>query len=58
MFISNPEKPILEVAKAIICESPGINPKMAILLARYLYQNRGKYVNTAKEKSAEGDITS
>ena len=58
MFISNPGKPILEVATAIMRESPSINPKMALLLARYLYQNRGKYVNRAKEKTAPGKITS
>jgi hypothetical protein len=58
MFVSNPEKSILEVAKAIMRESPTTNPKLAILLARYLYQNRGKYVNTIKESTTLAEITS
>jgi hypothetical protein len=58
MFISNPEKSILEVATAIMRESPRINPKIALLLARYLYQNRGMYLNRAKEKTALGEIGS
>jgi hypothetical protein len=48
----------LEVAKAIMRESPTTNPKLALLLARYMYQNRGKYVNRAKEKTTQGDLTS
>ena len=58
MFVSNSEKPILEVAMAIMRESPTTNPKLALLLARYIYQNRGKYVNRAKEKTTQGDLTS
>jgi len=58
MFVSNPDKPILEVAKAIMRESPTTNPKLALLLERYIYQNREKYVNRAKEKTAQGDLTS
>jgi hypothetical protein len=58
MFISNPEKHIVVVATAIMRESPSINPKMALLLARYLYKNRGIYVNRAKEKTALGEIAS
>jgi hypothetical protein len=58
MFVINPEKPILEVAKAIMRESPTTNPKLALLLAQYIYQNRGKYVNRAKEKTTQGDLTS
>ena len=58
MFISNPEKSILEVATAIMRESPRINPKIALLLARYLYQNRGMYINRAKENNALGEISS
>ena len=56
MFVSNPEKPILEVAKVIMRESPTTNPKLALLLARYIYQNREKYVN--KEKTTLAEITS
>jgi len=55
MFVSNPEKPILEVAKAIMRESPSTNPKLTLLLARYIYQNRGKYV---KERATLVEITS
>jgi hypothetical protein len=58
MFVSNPEKPILEVARAIMRESPTTNPKLAILLARYIYQNRGKYVNTIMERTTLEEITS
>ena len=58
MFVSNPDNSILEVAKAIMRESPTTNPKLALLLARYIYQNRGKYVNRAKEKTTQGDLTS
>ena len=58
MFVSNPEKPILEVAKAIMRESPTTNPKLALLLARYIYQNRGKFANTIKEKNTLAEITS
>jgi hypothetical protein len=58
MFVSNPEKSILEVAKAIMRESPSTNPKLALLLARYIYQNRGKYVNTINERTTPAEITS
>jgi hypothetical protein len=58
MFVSNPAKSILEVAKAIMRESPTTNPTLALLLARYIYTNRGKYVNTAKEIAAPGPLTS
>jgi len=58
MFVSNPEKPILEVAKAIMRESPTTNPKLAILLAQYIYQNRGKYVNTITEMTTLEEIIS
>jgi hypothetical protein len=58
MFISNPALPILEVARAIMRESPDTSPKLALLLARYIYQNRGKYANRAKEKTTQGDLTS
>jgi hypothetical protein len=58
MFVSNPEKPILEVARAIMRESPTTNPKLAILLARYIYQNRGKYANSIKESTPLAEITS
>jgi len=51
MFVSNPEKPILEVAKVIMRESPATNPKPALLLARYIYENRGKYANTIIERT-------
>ena len=44
MFISNPVISILEVAKAIMRESPSINPKLALLLAQYIYENKQKYI--------------
>jgi hypothetical protein len=44
MFISNPALPILEVAKAIMRESPSTDPKLALLLAQYIYNNRQKYL--------------
>jgi len=50
MFVSNPQKPILEVAKAIMRESPATNPKLALLLAQYIYVNRGKFANSIIEK--------
>jgi hypothetical protein len=58
MFVSNPEKPILEVAKAIMRESPTTNPILALLLSRYIYQNRGKYINKIKERTALVENTS
>jgi len=58
MFVSNPEKPILEVAMAILRESPTTNPKLALLLARYIYQNRGKYINTINERTTLVENTS
>jgi hypothetical protein len=57
MFVSNPEKSILEVAKAIMRESPTTNPKMALLLARYIYRNRRKYVNTIREGYSKPPFT-
>ena len=57
MFISNPAVPILEVAKAIMRESPSTGPKLALLLARYIYQNRGKYINAEKKMSTVLDGT-
>ena len=44
MFIGNPVISILEVAKAIMRESPRINPKIALLLAQYIYKNKSKYM--------------
>ena len=44
MFVGNSVTCILEVAKAIMRESPGTNPHMALLLAQYLYKNRRKYL--------------
>jgi hypothetical protein len=58
MFVSNPEMPILEVAKSIMRESPTTNTKLALLLARYIHQNRGKFVNTIKETTTLAEITS
>jgi len=58
MFVCNPEKPILEIAKAIMRESPATNPSLALLLARYIYNNRGKYVNTKKERTTLAEIVS
>jgi hypothetical protein len=58
MFVSNPEKPILEVAMAIMRESPTTNPKLALLLARYIYQNRGKYINIINERTTLVENTS
>jgi hypothetical protein len=58
MFISNPEKPIVEVAKTIFRESPNTNPKVALLLARYIYQNRGKFITAARERTAPAKGTS
>ena len=58
MFVSDPEKLILEVAKAILRESPATNPKLALLLARHIYQNREKYVCTIKERNTPAEATS
>ena len=44
MFIGNSITCILEVAKAIMRESPSTDPKIALLLAQYIYKNRRKYI--------------
>ena len=54
MFVCSPTKSIFEVARAIMRESPATDPKMALLLARYIYQNRERYLAKAAENTNLG----
>lgn len=51
------EKEVLEVAKAMLRESPGTTPQKALRHAKDIVRNRGKFKVTAKEKVTNNDKT-
>lgn len=46
---------VLEIAKAIMRESPEATPQKALRHARDIYRNRGKYKVAAEEKATGKD---
>lgn len=48
---------ILEIAKAIMRESPGTTPQKALRHARDIYRNRGKFKVAAEEKATSEEKT-
>jgi hypothetical protein len=51
------EQDILEIAKAIMRESPGTTPHKALRHAKDIYRNRGRYKFTSEEKPTNNQRT-